>query len=243
MNDTIPNHVAIIMDGNRRWAKERGLPSVVGHKKVAEEVLEPLVEYAAKKGIKYLTLWAFSTENWNRHPLEVKGIMQIFRHSLKTFGEKMHKKGIKIQTIGDLSKFAPDIQKEVERLTDLTKHNKRITIVFALNYGGRDEIVRAVNKVISDKQYAIRNQEEKHLTSHVSRVTEEEFSSYLDTIGVPDTELIVRTGGEQRMSGFLPWQSVYSEFYFAPWYMPDFTPEKLDEVLADFSARKRRFGR
>lgn len=232
------------MDGNRRWAKAKGLPVVAGHKKVADEVLEPLVEHAAKMGVKFLTLWAFSTENWERSPLEVRGIMAIFRRSLKTFGEKMHRKGIRIRAIGDLSRFSGDIQGEVKRLMKLTQDNKRITVVFALNYGGRDEIIRAANKAISYQLSANRQKSDQKTTSAEScQLTAEGFSQYLDTAGIPDPDLIVRPGGEKRLSGFLPWQSVYSEFYFADWMMPEFTPQKLDEILEDFAQRKRRFGK
>lgn len=231
--NNVPEHIAIIMDGNRRWARARGLPGVAGHKKVADDLLEPLVEHAAELGVKYLTFWAFSTENWQRDPIEVKAIMAILRHSLKTFGERMHRKGIRIRVIGDVSKFATDIQKEIGRMVELTKGNDRITVVFALNYGGRDEILRAVAKWRGNSKSQISN----------SKLTEEEFEHYLDTFGIPDPEMVVRTGGEQRMSGFLPWQSVYSEYYFPAWMMPEFTPEKLDEVIAEYQSRQRRFGK
>jgi len=222
----IPKHIAIIMDGNRRWAKERGLPAIAGHKKVADEVLEPLVEHAAKIGVGYMTFWAFSTENWNRDTKEVSGIMNIFRHSIQAFGVKMHKKGIRIKMIGDLGKFSSDIQKSVTDLIELTKDNKRITVVFALNYGGRDEILRAMEKAIKGK-----------------KLSQEIFSSYLDTAGIPDPELIIRTGGEKRLSGFLLWQSEYSELYFPSWYMPEFSPDKLDEAIEEYNTRQRRFGK
>ncbi len=229
----VPIHIAVIMDGNRRWARIQGLPAIAGHKKVADEVLEPLVEYASRLGIKYLTFWAFSTENWQRDPVEVSGIMNIFRHSLKVFGEKMHKKGIRIRMIGDLSKFAVDIQKEVTRLIELTQDNTRITVVFALNYGGRDEVARALQKIIRNPQLQTPN----------STLAEETITASLDTVGIPDPEMIVRTGGEQRLSGFLPWQSVYSELYFPTWLMPEFTPERLDEVVVEYQKRQRRFGK
>jgi undecaprenyl diphosphate synthase len=221
----IPKHIAIIMDGNRRWAAERGLPPVAGHKKVAEDMLEPLVEHAYNRGVEYLTFWAFSTENWQRDPVEVNGIMNIFRKAIITFGEKMHKKGIRIRMIGNMCKFSPDIQKSVRNLIELTKDNTRITVIFALNYGGRDEIIRAIHKA-----------ENKQLTA-------DGFCDYLDTAGIPDPEMIVRTGGDQRLSGFLLWQSEYSELYFPAWYMPDFTPDKLDEVIEEYTSRQRRFGK
>jgi undecaprenyl diphosphate synthase len=225
----VPVHIAIIMDGNRRWAKEHGLSPIAGHKKVADEVLEPLVEHASKLGIRYLTLWAFSTENWKRNPAEVSGIMKIFRHSVVAFGEKMHKKGIRIRSIGDLSKFDADIQKSVLDLIGLTKNNTRITVIFALNYGGRDEIIRAINRLPGNPDSD-------------RTITDEQFSGYLDTGDIPDPEFIIRTGGEQRLSGFLLWQSQYSELYFPTFYMPDFTPQRLEEALEEYRARQRRFG-
>ncbi|KKS41220.1 MAG: Isoprenyl transferase [Candidatus Gottesmanbacteria bacterium GW2011_GWB1_43_11] len=241
----IPQHIAIIMDGNRRWARERGLPTLAGHKKVTDEILEPLIEHAADRGVKFITFWAWSTENWQRSSLEVRGIMAIFRQSLKTFGEKMHRKNIRIRIIGELSRFAGDIGREVNRLIDLTKDNKRITVVFALNYGGRDEILRAVKKVILERNEVTTPESKKSgfWASQNDETTEEEFEKHMDTVGMPDPDIIIRPGGEKRLSGFMLWQSEYSELYFADWYMPEFTPEKLDEILADFQNRQRRFGR
>lgn len=222
----VPDHIAIIMDGNRRWAKERNLPPVAGHQKVANDVLEPLVEHAAKRGIRYVTFWAFSTENWQRDKEEVAGIMGIFRSAIQAFGQKMHKKGIRIRVIGDMTKFSPDIRKSVEDLVALTKENTVITVVFAINYGGRDEIRRAIMRL-----------------HEISNVTCEQISQVMDTAGIPDPDLIIRTGGEQRLSGFLLWQSQYSELYFPSFYMPEFTPQKLDEALDEYTQRQRRFGK
>ncbi|MBI5448696.1 di-trans,poly-cis-decaprenylcistransferase [Candidatus Gottesmanbacteria bacterium] len=225
----MPTHVAIIMDGNRRWARDRGLPVLAGHKKVADDVLEPLVEHAAKLGIKYITFWAFSTENWQRDSREVSGIMRIFRHVIQERWQRLHEKGVRIRVIGDLSRFPDDIRKALEDVVKQTKNNKTITAVFALNYGGRDEMLRAMNKAISlNESY---------------KMTAESYAKYLDTVGIPDPEMIVRTGGEQRLSGFLLWQSEYSELFFPAWYMPEFTPEKLDGLVAEFQGRKRRFGK
>ena len=222
----IPKHVAIIMDGNRRWAREHHLPVIEGHRRVAQKILEPLIEHASNIGIEYLTLWAWSTENWKRERPEVSGIMNLLRWGFGAYGERMHKKGIRVRVIGDMSKLAPDIQKQLSDLIEKTKHNTTITVIFALNYGGRDEMIRAINKSLGQ--------------SHIS---EQEFSDALDTAGIPDPELIIRTGGERRLSGFLLWQSEYSELYFADWYMPDFTPKRLDEILVDFTNRQRRFGK
>lgn len=230
--NTVPQHIAIIMDGNRRWAKERGLPALAGHRKVADEIIEPLVEHAADLGVKFITFWAFSTENWQRSKSEVAGIMRIFRHLLKRRIQRLHEKGVKVRAIGDISRFAPDIRKALEDGIEKTKHNKRITAVFALNYGGRDELLRAIKKASSIK-YRVT----------LDTLTPDTFSQFLDTAGIPDPELIVRPGGEQRLSGFLLWQSEYSELYFQPWYMPQFSPQKLDEAIAEYHKRQRRFGK
>ena len=230
--NTIPKHIAIIMDGNRRWARAHHLPELMGHKKVSDEILEPLIEHAAKLGISHMTFWAWSTENWNRKPEEVKGIMDIFRHVIKNNWKRLADNGVKILTIGDLSKFPVDIQQSLNTVIEETKNNKKITTVFALNYGGRDEIIRAINTLHVKSK--IKNQK--------SKVLEEEFSQSLDTSGIPDPELIIRTGGEQRLSGFFLWQSEYSELYFPTFYMPDFTPDRLDEAIEEYQKRKRRFG-
>jgi undecaprenyl diphosphate synthase len=239
----IPAHVAIIMDGNRRWAKAHGLPALEGHRRVSTSVLEKLIERAAQLGIAYLTLWAFSTENWKRDTQEVTGIMTIFRHGLQTMGTKMHKKGIRIKMIGNISAFPQDIQDSLKSFIELTKNNTAITVIFALNYGGRDEIVRAINTAISRELSAVRKS--NNTLVHESedwRLTTDDFSQLLDTAGIPDPDLVIRTGGEHRTSGFLLWQSEYSEWVFPQWYMPDFTPDKLDWALNEFQERKRRFG-
>lgn len=233
----VPQHIAIIMDGNRRWARERGLPIVEGHRRVADKILEPLIEHSAKQGVKYMTFWAFSTENWQRAEQEVRGIMAIFRHVIKKRWTRLHEKGVRVRVIGDTTKFPDDIQKSLNDVVKQTKDNKTITAVFALNYGGRDEILRAISKYINSPQPPLK------LRGGKGGVTEKEFSQHLDTKDIPDPELIIRTGGQQRLSGFLLWQSEYSEFYFPSWYMPEFTPEKLDEAIDEFQKRKRRFGR
>jgi undecaprenyl diphosphate synthase len=248
VNNTIPTHIAIIMDGNRRWAKEHGLPVFAGHQKVTDDILEPLIEYASDIGVRYLTFWAWSTENWNRTPKEVAGIMRLFRKVINDTWDRLHKKGVKILVIGDISKFEPDIQQSLKAVIKKTQNNSKITAVFALNYGGRDEIIRAVNKyVYSSRELLSANREgskdSSRLRSSNIEITAESFSTYLDTAGIPDPELVIRTGGEQRLSGFLLWQSQYSEFYFPTWYMPDFTPEKLDEAIKEYSSRQRRFGK
>lgn len=222
----IPTHIAIIMDGNRRWAREHNLPVLAGHQRVADEVLEPLVEHAAKRGVKFITFWAFSTENWKRNKNEVTGIMRIFRHVIHKRWGRLHEKGVRVKVIGDISAFPQDIQQSLQKVIEQTKDNKKITAIFALNYGGRNEILRAIQQVPDQ-----------------SRITEESFSALLDTRGMPNPDFIIRTSGEQRLSGFLPWQSVYSELYFPQFHMPDFTTERFDEALLEFEHRKRRFGR
>ena len=150
---TTPSHIAIIMDGNRRWAKEHGLPAFAGHRRAVDKILEPLIDHAADIGISYITFWAWSTENWQRDKREVEGIMRIFRHMINDRWDRLHKNGVRIKVIGDISKFAPDIEKSLKDVVEQTKNNKRITAIFALNYGGRDELLRAINKAISDKPF------------------------------------------------------------------------------------------
>ncbi len=229
------------MDGNRRWAREHGLPVLEGHRCVADKVLEPLIEYAAKRGVKYMTFWAFSTENWQREAQEVKGIMAIFRHVIKNRWARLHEKGVRVRVIGDLSKFPIDIQKALEDVIEQTKNNKTITAIFALNYGGRDEIIRAIIKLIAERFNS------PFSPSYIKRgsggVSERDFAQFLDTSDIPDPEFIIRTGGEQRLSGFLLWQSEYSELYFPKWFMPEFTPDRLDEAIGEFQHRTRRLGK
>lgn len=219
----IPTHIAIIMDGNRRWAKEHGFPVNEGHRRVVFDIVPDLVDHAIKRGIRYMTFWAWSTENWKRDKKEVEIIMRIFKQALSRQWKKLHEKGVHIKVIGDISKFSPDIKRLIEERIKETKNNKKITVIFALNYGGRDEIRRAISKS--------------------NKADKKDFEQYLDTAGIPDPDLIIRPGGEQRLSGFLLWQSEYAELYFTNWYMPEFTPEKLDEAIAEFERRQRRFGK
>ncbi|OGK16246.1 di-trans,poly-cis-decaprenylcistransferase [Candidatus Roizmanbacteria bacterium RIFCSPHIGHO2_01_FULL_39_12c] len=227
----IPIHVAIIPDGNRRWAKKRGLLSFEGHRNAAQKVVPNLIKKAGELGIKYFTIWAMSTENFNkRSKLELNGLFTLMKILYKLRFKEIKKNGIKVKIIGDISKFPKDIQKLIEKVLTETAENKKATLIFALNYGGRDEIVRAINK-ISNIQYPISN------------LNTENFSQFLDTDGIPDPDLIIRTGGEKRLSGFLPWQSVYSELYFSNLYFPDFDKHELEKAIQDYSLRKRRFGR
>lgn len=215
----IPKHVAIIMDGNRRWAKNKGLSAVGGHNYVVDNVIEPIIGHCGDLGIEYLTLWAFSTENWKRDPVELSGIMALFKRGIMEKLGGLIKNGARLRMIGDLSKFSPDLQEGMKRAIENSKTNTKINVTFALNYGGRDEIVRAV------------------------KMGGVEFEKYLDTVGMPDPDLIIRTGGEQRMSGFMMWQSAYSEFYFTDTLMPDLTSDKFDEAIEEFQNRQRRFGK
>ena len=213
----IPNHIAIIMDGNRRWAKKRVLAAVAGHAFAVDSVVEQLIERAGELGVKYLTLWAFSTENWGREKDEVEGIMSLFRKALMTKVQKFIEKGARLRMIGDISRFAPDIQDGMKKAMKASEQNTKIMVTFALNYGGRDEIKRAVEKGGVD------------------------FEKYLDTAEMPDPDLIIRTGGEQRLSGFLMWQSAYSELYFTETLFPDFGPKELDTAIEEYQVRQRRF--
>lgn len=229
----IPQHIAIIMDGNRRWARSKGWEIIRGHRQVAEQGIRELVEASIKLGVKHLTLWAFSTENWQREPGEVKALMLLFREAFAKSSEELHKLGVRIKTIGDLSKFDPDIKQNMDKWVNETKNNQAITVTFALNYGGRDEILRAVDKLLSDA---------KNQKNFPVNVTEENFTQYLDTAGMPDPELIIRPGGEQRLSGFLLWQSNYAELYFSDVLMPDFNGKELNKAIEEFNRRQRRYG-
>ena len=229
----VPKHIAIIMDGNRRWAKQRGLDVIIGHQKMAKEGIERVVRAAIDLKVEYLTLWAFSTENWNRDPREIGALMQIFRDIFKEQAGELAKLGVKINTLGDLSRFDQDIQTNIKIWQEKTKDNHTLNLNIALNYGGRDEILRAVEKITKDVKAGKLSTE---------KLTVDQFTSYLDTAGMPDPELIIRTSGEQRMSGFLLWQSNYSEFYFTDTLMPDFDKAELEKAIADFNSRKRRFG-
>lgn len=232
---SLPQHVALVLDGNRRWARKQGLGILLGHRQVLETTLETLADHAIARGIPFLTVWAFSTENWRRSSDEVEGLLSLFREALQKKVAVLEKKGIKVQVLGDLSRFPQDIQDGVRETLQKTKHNTRLTLTVALNYGGRDELRRAVQKVAAQVlQKNISPQE----------ITEEMISSALDTgeLSLPDPDLIIRTGGEKRLSGFLPWQTVYTELYFTDTLMPDFTPAEFDIALEEYQKRQRRFG-
>ena len=228
MKVTIPKHIGIIMDGNRRWAGQMRLPLFAGHSEGAKRI-EPIVEQAAKQGVGFITFWAFSTENWERSDKEINTLLRVFRRVLKDpMLDRLQKNGVRVNIIGDLAPFPQDIAEGVGKIMLSSKNNKRITATFALNYGGRAEILRAINKMSNVKTW---------------NVSEEEFNKYLYTTGVPDPDLIIRTGGEMRLSGFLAWQSVYSELYFTDTLWPDFNEEEFQKALDEYAKRERRFGR
>lgn len=230
MKDVLPKHVALIMDGNRRWAKERGLPTVKGHYEGAS-VIEPLIEHAAEIGVKYLTFWAFSSENWKRGKIEVGFILQVFRAFLKgPIPSRLIEKGAKVKFIGDIEAFPKDIVDGLRDLLKRSENNTQITVTFALNYGGRAEILHALKGLLHD---GVKETD----------VTDDVFEKYLYTAGQPDPDLVIRTGGEQRLSGYLPWQSIYSELYFTGTYWPDFDPQAFDLALEEYANRNRRFGK
>lgn len=231
----IPKHVAIIMDGNRRWARERGKSALFGHKYMVENGVENIIQGAADLGIKYITLWVFSTENWNRDKKEVDGLMRLFRGLFGRQAKGLHEKGVRIETIGDMTGFDQDIQDMVAKWKEETKNNSKITAIFALNYGGKDEISRAVTKLIDDVQSG--------KLKIKGKLDQKEINKRLDTANFPPVELIIRPGGEKRLSGFLLWQAEYAELYFSDLKMPDFDAKQLKIAVEEFSRRKRRFGK
>lgn len=231
MANEIPKHIGIIMDGNGRWAKKRWLPRVMGHRKGAE-ALDKLLTDAKDLGVKYLTVYAFSTENWKRTKDEVSGIMRLLREYInKYFGDPTL--DLKINSIGDLSRLNQDLQDDIARMKESSKNKQGIVLTIAMNYGGRDEITRAVRKISEDVKNGKLQSDE---------ITEATISSYLDTASLPDPELIIRTSGEMRTSNFLLWQSAYSEYYITDKLWPDFTVEDLKDAIAFYQSRDRRMG-
>ena len=231
-NMVIPEHVAIILDGNGRWAKKRGLPRSVGHKEGCVTV-ERTVEDAARLGIKYLTVYGFSTENWKRTSDEVGALMQLFRYYMVRLLKIAKANNVRVKMIGDRDRFDKDIIEGIGKLVEETKDNTGLTFIIAVNYGGRDEIVRATRKLMKDSA------EGKLLPEDM---TEEVFSSYLDTEGLPDPDLLIRTSGELRLSNYLLWQLAYTELYVTDCYWPDFNMEEMKRAIAAYNSRERRFG-
>lgn len=228
----IPEHVAVIMDGNGRWAKKRFLPRNYGHAEGAK-ALEAICENCEKLGIKYLTVYAFSTENWKRSVEEVSGIMNLFRKYLVDSIERSNNANMRVRLIGKREGLADDIVQKMENLERETAGNTGLQFYIAINYGGRDEIVRATKKLISDVQAGTVSEE---------NIDESVFGTYLDTAGVPDPDLLIRTSGEERTSNFLPWQLAYSEFYFTDTLWPDFDMDSLVKAVRYYNKRERRFG-
>ena len=231
-NLVIPQHVALILDGNGRWAKKRGLPRTAGHKQGCVTV-EQTVEDAARLGIRYLTVYGFSTENWKRSAEEVGALMQLFRFYLKRLLKIAKKNNVRVKMIGDRTRFDSDIIEGINRLEDETAANTGMTFVIAVNYGGRDEIRRAVQKMVQDA-------EDGNLKA--SEVTEDKIADYLDTKDIPDPDLMIRTSGEQRLSNYLLWQLAYAEFYFTDTLWPDFNKKELEKAVEFYQTRDRRFG-
>lgn len=224
-SNNLPQHIAIIMDGNGRWAKKQGLKRAAGHEAGAKSVRD-ITTYCAKIGIKYLTLYAFSTENWQRPKVEVDYLMNLLEKFLKAELDTLMKNNIRFKTIGNLSKFSKSLQDLIKSIEEKTVQNSGLTQVLALNYGSKDEIIRAIKK-LNDKNL---------------EVNEENFETCLDTAGFSCVDLLIRTSGEQRLSNFLLWQNAYAEFFFTNTLWPDFTSAELEKILEDYTKRQRRFG-
>mgnify|MGYP000454707633 FL=1 len=225
--NSLPRHVAVIMDGNGRWAQKRGLPRSAGHKAGAES-FRRLGTYCKKLGIDYLTVYAFSTENWKRPPEEIDGIMQLLRRYLHECIDTMERDGNRLRFLGDLSVLDDDLKELIRETNEISARIEGFQANVCLNYGGRDEIVRAVNRFAAEHPG--------------ETITEAAMAEYLDTAGIPDPDLIIRTGGEYRISNFLMWESAYSELYFTDVLWPDFSEKDIDEAVAEYRHRDRRFG-
>ena len=225
----LPRHVAIIMDGNGRWALKRGLPRLAGHR-AGTENLRRVIRASAEFGIPYLTIYAFSTENWGRPPEEVTGLMYILEDVIDRELAELNKEGVQLRHIGRLERLAPGLQEKVLHAIELTKNNDRLVLNVAFNYGGRDEIVQAIQRMMKDGVIP-------------EQVSDDLVAKYLYTAGVPDPDLIIRTSGELRISNFLIWQAAYSEWYITPTYWPEFSKEEYRRALEAFSQRDRRFGK
>ena len=229
IKDTNLEHIAIIMDGNRRWAKEKNLPSAVGHKK-GVEALKSTLRACNDLGVKYLTVYAFSTENWNRKKEEVDFLMELVAVTLTNELAEMHRENVQIHFIGDLTRFSDKLQKILKNAVETTKNNTGVYLQIALNYGARDEITNALKHIIAD---GISSED----------ITEDTISHYLYTAGIPDPDILVRTGGEQRISNYLLWQIAYSEIIILKEYWPDFNKVLLKDVIVEFGKRQRRYGK
>lgn len=230
--DNMPKHIAIIMDGNRRWARNKNLPVKLGHKEGAKTI-EKIVEYANKIGIEYITVYAFSTENWKRSKDEVDSLMLLLRNYLDKYSKKAETENIIIKVLGDISVLSEDLRQSINDAVERTKNNTGTTFAVALNYGGRDELIKGIRKISEDVKNGVLDS---------ASISEEIFEKYLYTSGMPDPDLLIRTSGEYRTSNFLPWQLVYSEFVFLEKNWPDFTEDDLDFCIEEFKKRNRKFG-
>jgi undecaprenyl diphosphate synthase len=225
----LPRHVAIIMDGNGRWAQRRRLPRIAGHRRGAEAV-RAAVRACAERGIEFLTLFAFSSENWRRPPEEVALLMKLFKSALENEVEKLHANGVRVKVIGDARRFDPKIRALIERADKLTAQNRRLTLTIAANYGGRWDILQAMTRLLNEKPA-------------LQQVDEDLITPYLAMSYAPEPDLFIRTGGEQRISNFVLWQLAYTELYFTDLLWPDFDAAALDEAIFSYRRRERRFGR
>lgn len=228
----VPEHVAIILDGNGRWAKKRFLPRNMGHVQGSKTV-EKIIEDAFDMGIKYLTVYAFSTENWRRPKDEVDALMKLLRDYLKTCIKRANKNNMRVRVIGDVAGLPDDLREKIAQLEEASKDNTGINFNIALNYGSRDEMIRAMRKMADDLLSGVVKKEE---------ITEEMFAGYLDTKGIPEPDLMIRTSGEQRLSNFMLWQLAYTEFYFTDVLWPDFNKKELKKAVEYYNGRERRFG-
>ena len=228
----IPNHVAIILDGNGRWAKKKGMPRTYGHVKGCEN-LEKICSVAKELGVKYLTVYAFSTENWKRSKEEVDALMKLFRNYMKKCIKISRDNKMQVRVIGDPTAFDPDLQEKIKELEEYSSQYDELYFQIALNYGSRDEMKRAVQKIAEDVKAEKLNPEE---------ISEQTISDYLDTKGLPDPDLLIRTSGEERLSNFLMWQLAYTEFYFTDVAWPDFNKAEFEKAIAKYNQRDRRFG-
>jgi len=226
---TIPYHIGFIIDGNRRWARAKGLPTLIGHQKGIKRI-EEIIKYAQKSGVKIVTIYAFSTENWKRSKKEVAYLMQLFENFATNQIKIAAKSGVQIKILGNPKKLPESLQKTLQKVVESTKNNQKIIVNVALNYGGRDEIVRAFRKLTT-------------LGVKTEEITEELINQNLDTAGLPDPDFIIRTSGEQRLSNFLPWQATYSELYFPQVCWPDFDKKQFDLAILEFQKRQRRLGK
>lgn len=231
--ERIPQHVAIIMDGNGRWAKRKGLPRIVGHEYGVRAVRE-ITEAAAESGVKFLTLYTFSKENWNRPKLEITGLMNLLVRTIRKEIKTLQDQNIRLQTIGDRTALPAPVRKELEEAIVSTQNNSSMTLILALNYSARWDLTQAAIHLANDL---------KNNTLDIDKVNENTISAYLSTAFLPDPELIIRTSGEYRISNFLLWEAAYSEFYFSPVFWPDFDKEAFKIALLDFQSRERRFGK